>query len=118
MLSVSACTATAPLNEYSGAIPDGITATEFKQAVRDAGNKRDWIIKDVGNNAMEATYVARGHSIQVKITYDKDSYDITYLSSTGMKYNQTDGTIHRNYNRWVNNLRHDIEVGLMRAEAR
>ena len=54
----------------------------------------------------------------IKLTYDKDSYDITYLNSTGMEYNEAEGTIHRNYNRWVNNLKHDIDLGLLQAEAR
>lgn len=118
MLSVTACSGTAPMNQYSGAIPDGVTAAEVKQAIKDAGAKRDWIIKDMGKNACEATYVARGHSIRVMVSFDQDSYDISYVSSTGMKYNQTEGTIHRNYNRWVNNLRHDLDIALMQAEAR
>lgn len=64
------------------------------------------------------TYIARGHSITVQVTHDKDSYEINYLKSTNMGYDPAAGTIHPNYNRWVNNLRSDIDIGLMQAEAR
>lgn len=120
MLSVTSCATftTTEMMSYSGVIPSGVSSAEVKKVIKDAGAKRDWIIKDLGNNAFEASYVARGHSIKVKLTYDRDSYDITYLSSTGMEYNPEEGTIHRNYNRWVNNLKHDIDLGLMQADAR
>lgn len=120
MLSVTSCATftTTEMMNFSGAIPAGVSTAEVKQVIKDAGAKRDWIIKDLGNRTYEATYVARGHSIKVKLTYDKDSYDITYLGSTGMEYNEAEGTIHRNYNRWVNNLKHDIDLGLLQAEAR
>ncbi|HIV55145.1 MAG TPA: hypothetical protein H9898_05130 [Candidatus Anaerobiospirillum stercoravium] len=118
MLSVTACSFTAPINEYGGSIPVGVTSAEVKQVIKDAGAKRDWIVKDMGNGVCEATYIARGHQIVVKVTYDKDSYEISYVSSQGMKVDTQEGTIHRNYNRWVNNLKHDIDLGLLQAEAR
>ena len=117
MLSVTSCATTEMMN-FSGTIPASVSTAEVNQAIKDAAAKRDWILKDLGNRTYEATYVARGHSIKVKLTYDKDSYDITYLNSTGMEYNAAEGTIHRNYNRWVNNLKHDIDLGLLQAEAR
>ncbi len=103
--------------KYSGSIPSGVTTAEVKQAIKDAGAMRNWILKDIGNNTYEATYIARGHSVKVNITYDRDSYDISYVSSTAMDYNPGTGTIHRNYNRWVNNLKHDIDIGLLQAAA-
>lgn len=117
MLSVTSCASTEMMN-FSGTIPAGVSAAEVNQAIKDAGAKRNWIIKDLGNHTFEATYVARSHSIKVKLTYDQDSYDITYLNSTNMDYNSADGTIHHNYNRWVNNLKHDLDLGLIQAEAR
>lgn len=117
MLSVTSCAST-EMMDFSGTIPAGVSAAEVNQAIKDAAAKRDWILKDLGNRTYEASYIARGHSVKVQLTYDKDRYNITYLNSTNMEYNGTEGTIHRNYNRWVNNLKHDIDLGLMQAEAR
>ncbi len=118
MLSVTSCFSTTNMLQYSGTIPSDVTTAEVQQSIKDAAAKRDWILKDLGNNSYEATYIARGHSIKVNISYTRSNYEISYVSSTNMEYNPTEGTIHRNYNRWVNNLKHDIDIGLLQASAR
>ena len=42
-----------------------------------------------------------------KIPYNNNYYSIIYLNSVNLK--ASDGKIHRNYNRWVNNLNVDIQ---------
>jgi hypothetical protein len=61
-----------------------------------------------------ATYskgVEDPHVVTSKITYDDDSFSIDYVSSSNMRYDAEDGTIHRNYNRWVANLHSDLSGG-------
>ena len=52
----------------------------------------------------------RDHIAIVDITYNSDSYSITYKDSTNLNYNGTN--IHRNYNNWINNLDNAIKVQL------
>ncbi|TOO24649.1 hypothetical protein CGH40_22300, partial [Vibrio parahaemolyticus] len=42
--------------------------------------------------------------------YNNKYYSIIYLNSVNLK--ASDGKIHRNYNRWVNNLNVDIQRAL------
>lgn len=80
----------------------------------DAGLNRDWVIKKLDSNTYRAVYTARSHSITCELVLGADgTYTISYVSSIGMDYDAADGTIHRNYNRWVNNLKHDLDTRLM-----
>ena len=46
----------------------------------------------------------------MSIPYTATSYSINYENSLNLK--AADGKIHKNYNRWVNNLDHDIQLNL------
>jgi hypothetical protein len=49
----------------------------------------------------------------VAIPYDQRQYTIKYHSSTNML--EKEGTIHRNYNRWVERLDRNIAAEILRA---
>ena len=59
-------------------------------------------------------YAVRGFSVTVKARYDSNNVTIKYSDSTELGYGTEDGVavIHPNYNRWVNNLAHDIAAEL------
>lgn len=42
------------------------------------------------------------HKARIQIDYTEKFYAITYLESENLLYKE--GKIHRNYNRWINNL--------------
>ncbi len=52
------------------------------------------------------------HLAVIQVNYDADSYSIDYVDSTGLMYDGGSGVIHRNYNRWVANLQHDLAAHL------
>jgi hypothetical protein len=58
---------------------------------------------------------ARINSAEVRIPYTATSYSINYESSLNLK--ASNGKIHKNYNRWVHNLDHDIQLNLAQIAA-
>ncbi len=104
---VAGCSNTADVINYESDVPAGLTADEVKQCIQQAGLADNWVVTSTGDNTLEATYQARGHSATVQIIYNENTIKYNHLKSANLKY---DGTkIHRNYNRWVNNLRDKTE---------
>lgn len=56
-----------------------------------------------------ATLHLREHEAVVDIIYDTQSYSILYKSSQNLQYNETNRTIHKNYNSWIRNLNVSIQ---------
>jgi len=46
----------------------------------------------------------RTHTAVVNVIYDTSKYSIRYQSSIDLDYNAEKGTIHKNYNGWIQNL--------------
>jgi hypothetical protein len=115
MVGVSACRTVAILNvngdTYSPS--PSASAADVTQAIKRAGEARGWNIEMVGPGEMKGTLNVRKHVAVVAITYDMKSFSINYVSSQNLM--QSGNNIHRNYNRWVNNLAADIrrEVSLL-----
>jgi hypothetical protein len=55
---------------------------------------------------MGPSHNLRRHQAVVEILFDTESYSITYLDSTNLKYDGAE--IHQNYNSWVRNLSNAI----------
>ena len=51
----------------------------------------------------------RTHVAIVDVTYDTSTYSIQYVDSTNLNYNESKGTIHKNYNGWIQNLENAIQ---------
>lgn len=51
-----------------------------------------------------ASLHVRSHTAVVDIAYSTKTYSITYNTSTNLKYDAEDKTIHSNYNGWIQNL--------------
>jgi len=80
---------------------------QVKMSIVQAATNRSWTIKEVSPGALIAKVHVCKHSAEVKIPYNNKYYSIIYLNSVNLK--ASDGKIHRNYNRWVNNLNVDIQ---------
>lgn len=80
---------------------------EMQRAIVSALNKRQWLVQHVSPTEIRAEITQRGrHHAEISIPYSTSQFAIDYRSSWGLDYE--DGEIHRNYNRWVNNLRNSI----------
>lgn len=91
-------------------IPGGLSDAQIVKAIQQGGATRGWIVKKVDAGHLEATIYVRSHMAKVDITYDAAAYAIRYNSSENLGYK--DGKIHRNYNKWVQNLNMDIQRAL------
>ena len=113
--ALAGCARTAPIAQVHSIVSAGHTADQVKTAILKAGQKRDWIMTETGPGMIKGRLQSRDHSVQVSIPYTATSYSINYENSLNLK--AADGKIHRNYNRWVNNLDHDIQLNLSAGAA-
>ena len=78
------------------------------KAITRAGVALGWQMKTVKPGNIVATLNLRGHTAVVDVTYDTQTYNITYKDSVNLKY---DGkNIHPNYNGWIQNLDRGIRA--------
>jgi hypothetical protein len=85
------------------------TAEDVKAAVIRAGAGLGWKMQDAGAGRLVGTLVVRTHEAVVDIEYSEKTYNIRYKNSVNLNYDGTAGTIHRNYNSWIQNLDRRIQ---------
>lgn len=116
-LLVVACTA--PIMQVeSQPFPDDtqkLTMDQLQDAIIKAASSREWTVKKISTGKLRATYAPRDHVAKVEIDFSQQEFSILYVDSTNLKY--SGGTIHKNYNRWVNNLKVDIQREVAAAVA-
>ena len=88
------------------------TAAQVRQSIIAAGTSLGWKITDAGPGKLEGTLSLRTHTAVVDIPYSATKYSIVYKSSQNL--NESAGTIHTNYNGWVENLDRTIRTELSR----
>ena len=87
-----------------------VSLSQVETAIKRAGIKRGWIMKQEGEGHIVGTLLVRRHVAEIDITYNTKTYNITYKDSKELKYE--DGEIHPSFNSWVKNLQQDINVQL------
>lgn|SRR5574341_391095 len=110
-LVLGACATGAPIYNVTDApiiLAPGKTATmqQVQTAILRAGTRLGWQMQPEGPGKMSGRLaLARGgksHLAVVDIAHTTKSYSITYRDSSGL--DAQNGTIHRNYNGWIQNL--------------
>lgn len=91
-------------------VPQGEKPEVVEKAILSSGVRRNWMVVDKKPGLVVLQYAPREFSVTVNVSYDSQAVKIAYKDSANMEYGQEDGhpVIHPNYNRWVNNLAHDI----------
>ncbi|MDR3419148.1 MAG: hypothetical protein P4L83_23475 [Nevskia sp.] len=91
-------------------MPQGEKPEVVEKAILSSGVRRNWMVVDKKPGLVVLQYAPREFSVTVNVSYDSQAVKIAYKDSANMEYGQEDGhpVIHPNYNRWVNNLAHDI----------
>ena len=100
--------ADAPVTSASG---KPLTNDQVKSAIIRAGAGLGWIMKEAGPGKLTANLAVRKHTAEVEIPYSTKQYSITYKGSTNLDAGG-DGTIHKNYNGWIQNLNKNINAQL------
>ena len=114
VLGLGACTS-APVYNVSDApvtLPSGkaLQASQVRQGIITAGAALGWRISDAGPGHLEGVLHLREHTAVVDIPYSATKYSILFKSGENLK--AADGTIHKNYNGWVQNLDRGIRSAL------
>jgi len=116
--TIAGCARTGPIynvNEAPVATASGkaMTAAQVRSAIMAAGAALGWQMADAGPGKLVGTLNLRTHQAVVDIPYSSKSYSIVYRSSQNL--NEANGTIHTNYNGWVQNLDRGIRANLAAA---
>ncbi|WP_323846023.1 hypothetical protein [Microbulbifer magnicolonia] len=112
------CTSHPLMNLQDRTIPnrlDGSVQTQdsVKKGIIAGCIDKGWTCQEVSPGLIAATINVRKHRAVANIAYNADSYSISYKDSQMLDYNSRRNTIHRNYNRWINNLSISIEKELL-----
>ena len=133
-LLLTGCGVTTPLvNPQEQSAPAQITQSQMHNAIIRAAQLRKWRIVSDQPGVVTLAYPGSAKAIHfeaiVKVTYDARRYKVSYVSSRGLdekkgcvnpelkiknKYDENAICIHRNVNRWMNNLNADILDALYR----
>ncbi|NQY25224.1 MAG: hypothetical protein HRT41_14470 [Campylobacteraceae bacterium] len=82
------------------------------KSIETAAESLTWQIKRTGKNEAIAILYIRVHEAKVKITFNEKEYSITYIGGQNLSYKPSEGTIHENYNKWVQKLESSIDEHL------
>ena len=94
-----------PIVTASGKAP---SMQQVQNAILQAGTQLGWQIANEKPGKMTGRLNLRTHQAVVDIDYDTKQYSITYRDSVDL--GAKDGTIHKNYNSWVQNLDNRIRT--------
>lgn len=116
-IGLAACARTAPIyNVESSPVTSSsgksLQSSQVRTAIITAGTSLGWRIADAGPGRLEGTLNLRTHTAVVDIPYSGSAYSIRF--KRGENLNAADGTIHSNYNGWVQNLERAIRTEIAR----
>ncbi|HZZ92240.1 MAG TPA: hypothetical protein VFE23_06740 [Usitatibacter sp.] len=100
----------APVATASG---KAMSAAQVRSAIMTAGAALGWRFADAGPGKLEGTLNIRAHQAVVLVPYTAKTYSIVYKSSQNL--NEANGSIHSNYNGWVQNLDNAIRAEMSRS---
>ena len=90
-----------------------LSAEQVHDAIIEAATDKGWIVTEDDPGRLMLELLARRHSALVSVDYSPTSYSITYEDSTLLLYDGSN--IHRNYNKWIELLRFQIDRRLTHA---
>jgi hypothetical protein len=79
-----------------------VTMAEVNNAIVRAGTRLGWQMQPQAPGRLTGRLALRTHTAIVDVEHDTKTYSIKYRDSTNL--DAKDGTIHKNYNGWVQNL--------------
>ncbi|MGF1692700.1 hypothetical protein [Photobacterium kagoshimensis] len=111
LTSVVGCSRTHPvLNVENAPVSYNVKVDQVRSAILQSGADRGWIMQETKPGTIRGEITKRTHKAVIDVEYNAKTYSIHYVSSENLQYEN--GEIHRNYNRWVNNLDVDIKKKL------
>jgi hypothetical protein len=94
----------------------GVTQMQLEAAIVQSLRGRDWKIIEQVPGRFVATQPARdGAPMTIAIVHTAKDYRISYVQGDGEAYGKRNKRVRGEYDRWIANLRKDIEVRLARS---
>ena len=115
---ISSCIRFQPIQKpQTQQIPSNLSSKQIDTIIKSSCIKRGWSVKEKDSNTIIANYVKNSfYSATIQIDHSNKQYTIKYLKSKNLL--NDDGTIHRNYNKWVILLNQDIRNNLNKLSAK
>lgn len=113
---LTACGGTMPLSP-AGQVK-GLTLDEVRDCLYRAGRKRAWVVRDVDEHHIEATFMKGNHVAVLDIEFDEDVYRFKVSPKTSASLLRPDGTVHRKVNQWIGNYYTDAGLLILDAKMR
>lgn len=111
VLGITACTAKPVVNIENSAPPAVLKGQDdMRRAILTALQRRQWTVERADQGQILALITRRSHQAQITIPYTASTYSIRYRDSHNLDYRK--GKIHRNYNKWIQNLDRSIQQEL------
>ncbi|WP_413736393.1 hypothetical protein ACL2XP_26430 [Sodalis sp. RH21] len=110
-LALAGCARTAPIANVDTPLAIHYPVDRVKTAILQAGMARQWVMTPARPGVINGRLNTREHQADIQITYSATGYSIHYAGSKNLLADGQ-GHIHRNYNHWINNLNHDIQIRL------
>lgn len=107
LLIAPAVSASAVKNIEDVQITQELSVEQVKKAIVFAGSGRGWTMHEEQPGVIKAILDVRTHQAVVQIDYTTKQYSIVYVDSTNLVSKK--GKMHKNYYRWINNLKSDID---------
>ena len=116
-MALGGCARTAPIVQLDNvpvtpSTAKSLTAAQVRAAILAAGTSLGWRLTDTGPGRLEGTLQLRGHTAVVDIPYTPSNYGIKFKRGENLSIGE--GTIHSNYNGWVQNLDRAIRTEIAR----
>jgi hypothetical protein len=89
------------------------TMSDVKNAIFRAGNRLGWQMTDTAPGVIKARIELRAHTATAEVKYTTTAFSIQYLDSSNL--DAKGGTIHKNYNGWIENLQREIRDELLKT---
>ncbi len=113
VLAVTACNHATPIYNVPSAeynATESLSDVDAEKAIKTAGTRLGWTMSKLEPGLIRATLNLRSHVAVVDIAYDDRGYAIDYVDSENLKYDETEGEIHKSYNKWIRNLERYIAL--------
>ncbi|MCJ8328174.1 MAG: hypothetical protein MJK08_13860 [Campylobacterales bacterium] len=91
-------------------IDKDLSQKEMFKSIYAAGTTLGWQIKKVKPGLAVARLQLRSHVANIEIPFNAKEFSIIYKNSINLRYDKIKGTIHSNYNGWIQNLEKAINI--------
>lgn len=117
LVLVAGCSTSQPvMNMTNSQVPSSLSESDVSHAIINAGVSKKWVMREERPGLITGHIQVRQHQANISIPYNTANYSINYVSSVNLD-DKGKGTIHRNYNRWINGLNQAIQLELNRASS-